>query len=224
MAKSNRKRSTRKQSGGDSASYTFGSAVSAGAPYASEVIAKPGCVATPRPGEIPNYSPPGLGGLPGFAGGGRRRKRSLLSKNYTRKIFKSLRFFGRKKRQQKGGRYTLDVASTTGGPNPFVPVQRLGCEGGSINTLPPDALQQRGGKQRGASKRRRQSGGVGGVDSAFYQAPTAGYGNEPSKWVSSTGTPSLLQTPYDAKAYNPACLKTGGGSKHRRGTRRNRKH
>jgi hypothetical protein len=56
-----------------------------------------------------------------------------------------------------------------------------------------------------------QLGGVGGVDSAFYAAPTAGYTNTPSTWVGTTGAPSMLQTPYDARTINPACLKTGGG-------------
>jgi hypothetical protein len=57
----------------------------------------------------------------------------------------------------------------------------------------------------------KQMGGVGGVASPYYSAATAGYGNQPSTWVSSSGTPSLLQTPYDARSLNPACLKTGGG-------------
>ena len=63
-----------------------------------------------------------------------------------------------------------------------------------------------------------QRGGVGGVDSAFYAAPTAGYTNTPSTWVGSTGAPSLLQTPYEARTTPPVCFKTGGGK--RRGSRR----
>jgi len=57
----------------------------------------------------------------------------------------------------------------------------------------------------------KQMGGAGTLASPYYSAQTAGYGNQPSTWVSSTGTPSLLQIPYDARALNPACLKTGGG-------------
>jgi hypothetical protein len=34
--------------------------------------------------------------------------------------------------------------------------------------------------------------------------------------VGSTGAPSLLQTPYDARSYNPACLKTGGGRRYKK--------
>jgi len=206
-----RKTRRHRQRGGDTASYSFGSAVAPGAPYASEVIAKPGCMAVPRFGEIPNYQPPGMGGLPGFGGGGRRRKRNVFRNfmNATRKLSKKI---------FRGGRYTVDVGATTGGPNPIVPVQRIACEGGMVNTAPPGAAPNptpmRGGK------RRRQHGGVGGVDSAYYSAPTAGYTNQPSTWVSSTGTPSLLQIPVEARAMNPACIKTGGGRKQRR-TRRN---
>jgi hypothetical protein len=58
-----------------------------------------------------------------------------------------------------------------------------------------------------------QMGGVGGIDSAFYAAPTAGYTNTPSSWVGSTGSPSLLQTPYEARTTPPVCFKTGGGRK-----------
>ncbi len=78
-----------------------------------------------------------------------------------------------------------------------------------------------GGRKRSGMRRttRKQMGGVWGVDSAAYYAPTAGYGNTPSTWVSSTGTPSMLQTPYAAGAMVPACLKTGGGRK-RSGMRR----
>ena len=193
----------RRQSGGDSAAYTFGQAVAPGAPYASTVIPTSACMATPRPGELVGYSA-GSGGLPGFAGGGRRRRRGGLCKRGGRRATR---------RRQQGGGYGTDVAAVTGGPNPFAPIYRTGCEGGSINTLPPSIqATQRGGR------RRKQSGGVGGIDSAFYRAPTAGYGNQASTWVSSSGSPSLLQTPYEARAMNPACLTTGGGR--RRSTKR----
>ena len=194
----------RRQSGGDSAAYTFGPAVAPGAPYASSVIPTSACMATPRPGELTGYHPAGSGGLPGFAGGGRRRRQGGRRRRG-----------GRSRKQQQGGGYGTDVAAVTGGPNPFAPIYRTGCEGGSINTLPPSIqATQRGGR------RRKQSGGVGGIDSAFYRAPTAGYGNQASTWVSSSGSPSLLQTPYDARAMNPACLTTGGGSRRRKSTKR----
>jgi hypothetical protein len=188
--RSQRRTRRRGQWGGDSASYGFGAAVAPGAPYASEVVAKEACLAVPRPGTLVDYSA-GSGGLPGLTRGGGRVSR----------------------RKQNGGRWMADPAQTTGGPNPIMPVTRIGCEGGMVDTSPPGAAPN--------PVPMRQSGGVGGVASPFYQVPTAGYGNTPSTWVSSTGTPSLLQTPYDARAMNPACLKTGGGRKSkRRGSKR----
>jgi hypothetical protein len=187
----------RRQRGGDSAAYSFGPAVSAGAPYAAEVVPQEACQAVQRPGFLTNYSA-GSGGLPGLSGGARRRLRRGRGRRGTRKNHKGK---GRRRGtlKQRGGRYTMDVANTTGGPNPFVPVARAGCEGGSINTLPKE-LQV-------------QAGGVGGIDSAYYAAPTAGYTNTPSTWTSSTGTPSMLQIPEAARTMNPACLKTGGRRK-----------
>jgi hypothetical protein len=227
---------TRRQRGGATPYYSFGSAVAPGAPYASEVLVHDS-PNVPRPGMLTSAGA-GTGGLPGFTGGGKRRgllnyRRYLnygrKALNYSRKSAKRVWNYGRKTTRkvlgrfyrggQRGGRYTLDVASAVGGPNVFVPVSRIGCEGGLVNTAPAGALPNptpmRGGaacrgkrcwSRRGG--RRRQSGGVGGIDSAAYYAPTAGYGNQASTWVSSTGTPSMLQIPYDARAANPACLKT----------------
>ena len=206
----------KKQRGGDSASYGFGQAVAPGAPYASEVVAKEGCMAVTRPGTLVGYSA-GSGGLPGltgFAGGGRRRKTQRGGKRGSKvggkgfslkKLVNSAKkfFFGRRGKKQHGGRWTADVGATTGGPNPIVPVTRIGCEGGMVNTSPPGAASP--------VMSFKQMGGVGGVASPFYSASTAGYGNTASTWVSSSGSPSLLQTPYEARTLNPACIKTGGG-------------
>ena len=201
--RSRRATAKRNQRGGDSASYTFGPAVAAGAPYASEVVQKVAGEAATPPGYL-SSAHAGTGGLPGFAGGGKHRRST--------------------RRKQRGGRYTFDVASAELGTNPFVPVSRIACEGGMVNTAPagaapnPVPASMTGGASR---KHRKQAGGVGGVDSAFYAAPTAGYSNQPSTWVSSTGTPSMLQVPYEARTMNPACMKTGGGK--RRGSARRRR-
>jgi len=53
-----------------------------------------------------------------------------------------------------------------------------------------------------------------GVDNLAYYAPTAGYDNKPSTWLDSVGAPVQLQIPYEAKSWNPACLKTGGSRRH----------
>jgi hypothetical protein len=194
------------QRGGASASYGFGAAVTPGAPYAAEVIAKEACLATTRPGTIVNYSA-GTGGLPGFAGGSRRVKRRKSKFSLKNLVNSTRKFFFGKVKKQRGGRYTVDVGATTEGPNPIVPVVRIQPEGGLINTAPPGAAPNPAVFQKG---------GVGGVASPVYYAPTAGYGNTASTWVSSTGTPSLLQTPYEARSLNPACLKTAGGGRRRR--------
>lgn len=214
MVNGHNKRKT--QRGGASASYGFGAAVSPGAPYASEVIAKEACLAVTRPGTIVNYSA-GTGGLPGFAGGSRRVKRNKgrKSKFSLKNLVNSTRkFFFGKAKKQRGGRYTVDVGATTEGPNPIVPVVRIQPEGGLINTAPPGAAPNPAVFQKG---------GVGGVASPVYYAPTAGYGNTASTWVSSTGTPSLLQTPYEARSLNPACLKTAGGGRRRKQKKSKRK-
>lgn len=118
-------------------------------------------------------------------------------------------------KKQRGGRYSFDLSAPlnpSAGPGfgGIPQVMRIPCEAAVHNPLNPVQL-----------------GGVGGVDSAFYAAPTAGYGNTPSSWVGSTGAPSMLQTPYEARTTPPVCFKTGGGKKKtRRGkksTRRGKK-
>jgi len=104
-------------------------------------------------------------------------------------------------RHQRGGRYSFDLSTPVpGAAAPWAggipPVMRIPCEAATPNPL-----------------NRVQMGGVGGVDSAFYAAPTAGYTNTPSTWLGSTGAPSLLQTPYDARSMPPVCTKTGGGKR-----------
>ena len=200
MAKRKNMRKTQKGAG-----YSFGQAIAPEAPYAQEVIGgpklTPDCLDAVRPGLASTL--PGTGGLPGFAGGARNLANS---EGIAQAIGSPL---------MNGGRYTYDVGAgpLTGSAGPsmgsYPVVSRIGCEGGLVNTSPPGAE---------ANPKVLQNGGVGGVDSAYYTAPTAGYSNGASAWVGSTGSPSLLQIPYDARIANPACNKTGGGKK-----RRNRK-
>lgn len=217
-----KRKATRRQRGGASATYSFGSSsVSPGAPYATEVKAGEACQAATKFDHISNYVPPGRGGLPGYAGGGKRRratkKKHLGHKfaEFSKRVLKSLHFFkkGRKgsRRQRGGAPYVVNVGQTTGGPNPFVPVSKGACEGGPVTTAQFSAP----GVQRG---------GVGGVGSEFLQMTNAGYSNEVPKWVSSTGTPgggSLIQQPYAPTSMNPACFHTGG--RRGRGSKRSSK-
>lgn len=190
-----RRRGTSRQRGGGLGHiYSFGAPIVPGLGNSAEVIPSSSCLAAARPGMI---SPPTTGlGLPGLSGGARGKRRRS----------------GTKRRSQRGGRYSFDLTgSATFGGTPWgsgIPqVVRIPCEGSVPNPLNPPL----------------QSGGVGGVDSARYIAPTAGYTNTASSWVGSTGAPSLLQTPYEARTMNPACLKTGGGRRkmsRRKGSRR----
>jgi hypothetical protein len=59
---------------------------------------------------------------------------------------------------------------------------------------------------------------VGQVDSMRYYAPTAGYRNDFMTFQAPSPVPGLtIQTPYDAKAFNQACIKTNGGSRKNKG-------
>jgi len=134
-------------------------------------------------------------GLGGLPGMAGGRRRSKRTKRSKSKRSK-------RTKRQRGGRYMIAPAAypadSSSGPNVFAPV----VKGNSCES---------------------QIGG--GADTLAYYAPTAGYTNNPSPWVASTGAPVLIQAPYEARSMNPACLTTGGGTKRsgkRRGTKRSR--
>ena len=149
--------------------------------------------------------------------------------------------------QQKGGRYgffpgmgplnPVNGVGTT--PGPF---GRIPCEVGTYNPLNPNPgdIQRLstapltppfvvgklagGGLPAGTSYAASSANfpvvRVGDVDSMRYYAPTAGYRNDFMTFQAPSPVPGLtIQTPYDAKAFNQACIKTGGS----RRTRRNRR-
>jgi len=201
--KTYRKRNTR---GGG---YTFGAAVAPEAPYAQEVIGGPklipDCLEATRPGLAGPVQ--GTGGLPGFTGG---------SLNGSQQLAEML-----KRKSMNGGRYTFDLSTgpvngigSAGPSGGLAEVSRIQCEGGLVNTSPPGAM----------ANPTPLKGGAGlGEGALLYTAPTAGYDNKPSEWVSSAGSPSLLQIPYEARTMNPACLKTGGGKRRYHKSRKSRK-
>ena len=141
---------------------------------------------------------------------------------------------------QKGGRYgffpELGPLNPSNGVGVYpAPFGRIPCEGGTTNplNLNPHGIQSmttapsmppyvRGGSRR---RRRRSRGGsnlsesaanfpvvrVGAADSMRYYAPTAGYRNDFTTFQAPSAVPGLtIQTPYDARAFNQACIKTGG--------------
>ncbi len=121
---------------------------------------------------------------------------------------------GGRRRRQSGGRYGFDLSAQvtpSGGPalGGIPNVQRIACEGSTPNPLNPGPHTP--STQPPVQGGGAQLGGIGSANLAYY-APTAGYGNTASSWVSSVGAPVQIQVPYEARAWNPACLKTGGGN------------
>lgn len=202
MAKKSNRR-TRKQNGGG---WAFTGATIPGVNNYGQVNTPIGdCRAAPPPGYI--AAPYSQKGLPGMSGGRRSRRN--------------------RRRTQRGGRYGFDLANPVpGAAAPWAggipPVQRIACEGSTPNplNLGPHTPSTAPPAPSGNSFLKMSGGGLG-TDNLAYYAPTAGYANAPSRWVDSVGAPVLLQKPYDAQAWNPACVKTGGS---RRRQRRNRKN
>jgi hypothetical protein len=145
---------------------------------------------------------------------------------------------------QSGGRYgffpemgPLNPINGVGvSPAPF---GRIPCETGTYNPLNPNPNDiQRlstapltppyvtkpfsgGGLPAGsglaASSANFPTVQVGDVDSMRYYAPTAGYRNDFMTFRAPSPVPGLtIQTPYDARAFNQACIKTGGARKSRK--------
>jgi len=169
--------------------------------YGQEVISGPklipDCLAAVKP-DVMGFS--GFKGLPGMAGGAKRRRGS------------------RRAHKQRGGGYGF--VSAAGAPvgavwaGGLAPMSRIPSE--TANTIRNPFNPQTGGAVA-------LTGAPVGGDNQAYYAPTAGYSNGASTWVGSTGSPALVQTPYDARAMNNACLKTGGARRSRKASRKGRK-
>jgi hypothetical protein len=96
---------------------------------------------------------------------------------------------------QKGGRYESNpgalLSGSAIGMNSYSSVHPIGCERGTTNSL-------------------NMHGGA--ADSMRLYAPTAGYGHGFEAYPGTSAVGGLMMNmPYDARAYNPACSKTGGG-------------
>ncbi len=200
----------RRQNGGTAGmGYSFGAPV-AGSHiinnYDGKVIPYASCLEATRPGYLEGAQI--KGGLPGFSGGGKRRR--SRSRRANRKGMKGgrggvletgaaqLSFQGPIGSPLVGGSYTN--IPVTNVENPFMEVGYTGCGQGqeaitnpysggvdlkSLITAPAplfaNPTPMKGGKKsRKSRKSRRQSGGVGGVDSMFYSAPRSGYTTWPS--------------------------------------------
>jgi hypothetical protein len=196
--------------------------------------------ADPRPGYI-GSALPGAGGLPGVSRGGATQLGSggpVITgfRGYTTGAAAELAQMAPAP-AMRGGRYgtgELAPLSSNGVGTTPGSIMRLPCEAGTYNPLNPNPRDIQTAttavgyvpgwtpfaKAMGGGKRRksRKSGGafpvvhVGAADSMRYYAPTAGYSNNPLAPPVLNNPGILMQTPYDARAFNMACLKTGGGN------------
>jgi len=203
--KSRSTRSKRQRGGSLGQSYTLGAPLIPGVDTGISFAPTSSCMAAVRPGTLPAMEGTGL---PGMGGGGNGNMRNSKNSNWVggRR--------GRSRRSQRGGRYTADLSPLTGAA-PWaggIPgVIKIPCEDSATTHNPLNTGTM------------VQNGGVGGIDSARYLAPTAGYSNVPSTWVGNTGSPYMLQTPYAAGAMNPACLTTAGGGRRSKRSKRTKR-
>ena len=261
-------RRNNRQRGGAGMAYTIGGPVTGQHVinnYDGVIQRFPSCEEATRPGYLLNV--PIKGGLPGFAGGGRRKRRGSAC---ARKSRRASRRSSRKMRGGRGGVLetgAAQLAASTnqmGGAYTFVPdiaggvgmmdARYSGCGAGayalqnplnkgdiaSLITAPPAQVPYpaplpslTGGRRSRHSTRRRQHGGVGGIDSMFYSAPRSGYTMFPSNAAGGSGgtlgdgkVPYEDRVPYSAQPVpSPNCIKTGGRRKgsrksHRKGYRK----
>ena len=162
-----------------------------------------------RPGFISGHSG---SGMPGMSGGKRRGSKRSGSKRRGGALLLGSPFVsapGVPPHPQKGGRYEsnpgalLDGGSDMGMKS-YSMANSIGCERGITNSLNMGT----GSTMRGGA----DTVSVGAADSMRYNAPTAGYGHGFQTFLGASAVGGLmLNTPYDARGYNPACSKTGGG-------------
>jgi hypothetical protein len=228
------RRNNRQRGGAAGMAYTIGGPVTGQHVinnYDGVIQRFPSCEEATRPGYLLNV--PIKGGLPGFAGGGRRKRRESSCARKSRRASRRSRRTMRGGRggvletgaaqlsQQMGGRYTFEPA-VVGGVGMMEP-RYSGCGDGtlaeqnqfnkgdfpaSVITAPPAQVPTptpQGGGRRRRTHRRRQHGGVGGVDSMFYSAPRSGYTMIPSNVAGgSGGALGDGKVPYeDRVAYSP---------------------
>ena len=236
-----RQRSQKRKSRGGGYSLNPSQYISAGnlvhTPYSG---AGKDCMDTPvRSGYISGYSGTGI---PGHAGGSRRR-----SRGGTRLEVASFQDAGAAPTpapapsapgvpQQKGGRYGPLLAPLTAsgiGASSYGGIQRIGCESSATTANRMNGLPLRGGMRGGSALGGAPFQGsgsgyapphfplvqVGAADSMRYNAPTAGYTNRMEAYPAGGAVGGLtMQQPYGG-SFNQACIKTGGSyrKKNKRG-------
>jgi hypothetical protein len=119
----------------------------------------------------------------------------------------------------RGGAYTFNVNSqpvpnSAGGLQGNYPeVNRLGCEGTTINPMNPGPHTGSSAPLGGVNPWTLLMKGGAYTDNPSYTAPTAGYANGIMNARDSVGGSIQMQIPYDARIANPACLTTRGGAR-----------
>lgn len=174
------------------------------------------CVAEQRFGFLTNgYTGPK--GLPGMSGGARRRK-THSRKIHSRKIHK--------RKTQRGGRYSIGEFDGVGMGAPWgsglAPTVSIPCE--ASRAIIPDSGASNTLNMRGSSlwdgpvmPKGMLGGGAPTSASPSEIVPTARYSDLAEPGItSSTGSKIMIHTPLNFTEMNPACLKTGGGSRRRR--------
>uniref|UniRef100_A0A6C0IIH5 Uncharacterized protein n=1 Tax=viral metagenome TaxID=1070528 RepID=A0A6C0IIH5_9ZZZZ len=182
-------------------------------------------------------------GLPGLSGGKRRKRSYRLKRGGTQLGVASQQTFDTvvsspsvpphvattqpQPPKQAGGRYEVSPGfldpNQAIGASSYAPVNSIACERGYAN---PMNQHMSGGQLTGAPIDASSSHfpvvHVGQASAMAYHAPTAGYRNDFQAMPATSAVGGLmLQTPYDARSFNQACLKTGG-SRRKRSTRKSR--
>lgn len=223
-------RNRRLRGGAYTAAYTFTGPISPEAYYANRVTPITDCGNQARA-----TVNPGPAGLPGMAGGKRKSRSRRNRRNNAGPLSLNVQ-----------GVYSNMPAASTQSPTPVANNEVLAplnqkMVGGRWGFENPQVVGDAGialtGRDHIPCESTRanpnpnvQMGGVGGPDSMFYQAPTAGYTNVPSDRLGGASgtlydgkTPFLVQVPYEARTLNPACTTVGGKRKSRRSRKASRK-
>jgi hypothetical protein len=204
-------------------------------PHFPDTTGAGGTVAQPVVMSMPGVPPPGMAQMP-------KMPIADLSKAAEASNLAAPKQAGGKRRSYKrkslkGGRYgffpemgplnPVNGVGTT--PAPF---GRIPCEVGTYNPLNPNpngvqtmstaplapafVTGRLSGGANGFSSANFPTVQVGQADSMRYYAPTSGYRNDFMTFRAPSPVPGLtIQTPYDARAFNQACIKTGGSRKRR---------